>query len=115
MRILLVGSGAREHALAWRLQREGHVLVAAPGNPGIARHAALSPVALDDTAGLVALAHDARVDLVVVGPEAPLAAGLVDALGERDLAAFGPTRAAARLESSKVFAKEFLARYGLPT
>ncbi len=115
MRILLVGSGAREHALAWKLEREGHAVVAAPGNPGIARHASCMPVASDDRAGLVALARGERCDLVVVGPEAPLADGLVDALAADGILAFGPTRAAARLESSKVFAKEFLARHGLPT
>jgi phosphoribosylamine--glycine ligase len=115
MHILLVGSGAREHALAWRLAREGHTLVAAPGNPGIARHARCAPTPLADVEGLVRLARAEPADLVVVGPEAPLEAGLVDALAGAGVPAFGPTRAAARLETSKVFAKEFMARHGVPT
>src|SRR5882672_1741895 len=115
MHILLVGGGAREHALAWRLAREGHTLVAAPGNPGIARHARCEPTSLVDIHGLVRLARAERADLVVVGPEAPLLAGLVDALTRAGVPAFGPTQAAAQLETSKVFAKEFMARHGVPT
>ena len=115
MRILVVGSGAREHALAWRLARAGHELHAAPGNPGIARVARLHDARADDVAAQVALARALAVDLVVVGPEAPLALGLVDALDAAGIAAFGPTRAAAQLESSKVFAKEFMARHGIAT
>lgn len=111
MRILLIGSGAREHALAWRLASSHNEIHAAPGNPGIARVARCHDVAVDDLAAQVALARAHAVDLVVVGPEAPLAAGLVDALEAAGIHAFGPTRAAARLESSKVFAKEFMARH----
>ena len=115
MRILVVGSGGREHALAWRLARSGHEVLAAPGNPGIARVARCHDVAADDVPGLVRLAREESADLVVVGPEAPLALGLADALADAGVAAFGPTRAAARLESSKAFAKEFMARHEIPT
>jgi phosphoribosylamine--glycine ligase len=115
MRILVVGSGAREHALAWRLARSGHEVLAAPGNPGIARVARCHAVAADDLPGLVRLTQERGVDLAVIGPEAPLALGLVDALAQAGVAAFGPTRAAAQLESSKAFAKEFMARHDIPT
>ena len=115
MHILVIGSGAREHALAWHLARSGHQVEAAPGNPGIARVARCHDAKLDDVGGLVALAQALAVDLVVVGPEAPLAGGLVDALTDKGMLAFGPTRAATRLESSKVFAKEFMARHGIPS
>lgn len=117
MRILVVGSGAREHALAWRLARDRAVaaVLAAPGNPGLAEIGTTYGVKADDVAGLVALARAERVDLVVVGPEAPLALGLVDACAAAGLLAFGPTQAAARIEASKTFAKDLLARYGIPT
>jgi phosphoribosylamine--glycine ligase len=115
MKILLVGGGGREHALAWRLEREGHALVAAPGNPGIARHARCIATDALDVEALVTLAVHQRVDLVVVGPEAPLARGLVDALHAAAVPAFGPGAAAARLESSKAFAKEFMAQHAVPT
>jgi phosphoribosylamine---glycine ligase len=112
-RILIVGAGAREHALATALH--DHDLIIAPGNGGTARVARNVAVAATDIAGLVALAERERVDLVVVGPEAPLTLGLVDALAEKGIAAFGPSRAAARLEGSKAFMKEFLGRHGIPT
>lgn len=117
MRILIVGSGGREHALAWRLSQSPAVtaLHAAPGNPGIGQHAACHAVAADDVAGLVELARAHTIDLVVVGPEAPLAAGLVDALAAIGVAAFGPTRRAAQLEASKAFTKDFCARHAIPT
>jgi phosphoribosylamine--glycine ligase len=115
MKILVVGGGAREHALAWRLSHDGHDVLAAPGNPGIARVASLRPVAASDTPDLVALAQDEAVDLVVVGPEAPLAAGLADALLAGGVRVFGPSAAAARLESSKAFAKEIMAEARIPT
>jgi phosphoribosylamine--glycine ligase len=112
-RILIVGSGAREHALATALRE--HDLVIAPGNGGTAAIGRNVNVAITDVAGLVALAERERVDLVVVGPEAPLTLGLVDALAERSIPAFGPSRAAARLEGSKAFMKEFLRRHDIPT
>lgn len=117
MRVLVVGGGGREHALAWRLARDPSVeeVLAAPGNPGIAAVARCVPVAADDVPSLVALAADEDVDLVVVGPEAPLVAGLVDALEARGRLALGPRAAAARLEGSKAFAKQVMARAGVPT
>jgi phosphoribosylamine--glycine ligase len=117
MRVLVVGSGGREHALAWKLRQSPNVseLFLAPGNGGTARIAHNIPVKADDIPGLVRAAREHRADLVVVGPEAPLAAGLVDALAEEGIVAFGPTRAAARLESSKAFAKDFMARHSIPT
>jgi phosphoribosylamine--glycine ligase len=116
MRVLLVGGGGREHALAWKLRRTpGLELWAAPGNPGIAALARLEAVKADDVGGLCDLATRCDAELTVVGPEAPLCAGLVDSLAARGLAAFGPTREAAALEGSKAFAKEFMARHGIPT
>jgi phosphoribosylamine--glycine ligase len=118
LRILVLGSGAREHALAWRLARDegGHELRIAPGNGGT--DAVAERVVDLDPLDPVAVARHAgreRYDLVVIGPEAPLAAGVADALAQAGLPAFGPSRAAARLESSKAFAKEQLARAGVPT
>ena len=118
MKLLLVGGGGREHALAWRIGRErpDAVLHAAPGNPGIADlGATCHATKADDVPALVALAADLAVDLVVVGPEAPLALGLVDALRRRGIAAFGPTAAAAQLETSKAFAKALMAEVRVPT
>ncbi len=117
MRILVVGSGGREHALAWRLC-QGHdscKVFAAPGNPGIASIARCLPCAPTDIAGLMAAADEFNIDLTVVGPEAPLAAGIVDAFRARGLPIFGPTAAAAELETSKVFAKRLMRRHGIPT
>ncbi len=114
-RVIVVGSGAREHALAAALSSGGHEVVSAPGNAGTAVVGRNAPVGADDVAGLVDLAVRERADLVVVGPEAPLTAGLVDALAARGIRAFGPSRAAARLEGSKAFMKEFCARHGIPT
>ena len=117
MRFLVVGSGGREHALCWSLSGSPLVsaLFCAPGNPGIADHAKCVSIRADDIDRLVALAGRERIDLVVVGPEAPLAAGLVDRLRASGIRAFGPTAAAARLESSKAFAKEMCVRVGAPT
>lgn len=115
MRILIVGSGGREHALAWRLAREGHELLAAPGNPGLEEVAACERIAVDDLAGLVALAKERAVDLVVVGPEAPLVAGLADRLRQAGVPVFGPSAAGAQLEGSKVFSKQLFARHGIRT
>ena len=117
MRVLIVGSGGREHALAWKLKQSPLVreLFCAPGNAGIARLARCVPVAADDLEALVALAREHRIDLTVVGPEAPLAAGIVDRFQEAGLAIFGPGKAAAQLEASKVFAKQLMAKYRIPT
>jgi phosphoribosylamine--glycine ligase len=117
MKVLVVGGGGREHALAAALARDPVVkeLLAAPGNPGIAALAHCLPIAADDLAGLVAAAERERVDLVVVGPEAPLVSGLADRLRAAGIATFGPSAAAARLEGSKAFAKDFMRAHGIPT
>jgi phosphoribosylamine--glycine ligase len=117
VKALIVGGGGREHALAWKLKRDDPTieLLAAPGNPGIAELARCIPVALSDVARLVDLAAGERVDLVVVGPEAPLAAGLADALRARGIPTFGPSASAARVETSKRFAKEVMMDAGVPT
>ncbi|MBI4560408.1 MAG: phosphoribosylamine--glycine ligase [Candidatus Rokubacteria bacterium] len=117
MRVLVIGSGGREHALVWALARSPHVsaLYAAPGNPGMARHARCFPVKADDFDGLLALVRQERIDLTVVGPEQPLALGIVDAFQAQRHSIFGPTRAAAALEASKAFAKELMAKHGIPT
>ncbi len=117
MRILVVGGGGREHALAWKLAQSPEVsgLYAAPGNPGIAGLAECVPIKADAIADLGAFAARERIDLTVVGPELPLALGLADHFAERGLPVFGPIRAAAELEGSKVFAKQLFARYGIPT
>ncbi len=117
MRVLLIGSGGREHALAWGLARSPGLeqLHAAPGNPGIADLAECHDVAVGDLAGLTELASGLAADLVVVGPEAPLVAGLGDRLSDAGIACFGPGADAARLEGSKAFAKEVMAAAGVPT
>ncbi len=115
MQILVIGSGGREHALAWRLARAGHRIVAAPGNPGIEAIAECVPIAVDEHARLVELAATRRVDLVVVGPEAPLVAGLADQLRAAGVMTFGPGAHGARLEGSKLFSKQFFARHRIPT
>lgn len=117
MNILLIGSGGREHALAWKLVQSDKVkeLTVAPGNAGIAAIANIADVKADDTMGLVALAQRGQYDLVVVGPEQPLALGLVDELKLRGIPVFGPTKAAAQLESSKAFTKDLCDRYNIPT
>ena len=115
MKILVIGSGGREHALCWRLAQAGHALVCAPGNPGIAEIARCVPVAVDELDALVQLARDEAVALVVVGPEAPLVAGLADRLRAAGVPTFGPGADGARLEGSKAFCKEFFARHAIPT
>ncbi len=116
MRVLLVGSGGREHALAWKLAgSEGlEELHAAPGNPGIAALGPCHPVRAEDGEGLLALAGEIGVDLVVVGPEVPLVAGVADELRHAGIAVFGPSAAAARIEGSKSFAKEVMSAAGVP-
>src|SRR5579859_2130312 len=118
MNILLVGAGGREHALAWKIAASPLLtrLVCAPGNPGMATLAAeIRSVAATDVAGQVALAREIAADLVVVGPEIALEAGLADALAEAGIACFGASAAAARIETSKAFMKAFASRHGLPT
>jgi len=117
VKVLVVGSGGREHALVWKIrqsQRVAHV-VCAPGNGGTGEIAENVAIAADDIRGLASYANQARVDLTVVGPEQPLSDGIVDVFEARGLRIFGPTRAAAQLEASKVFAKELLDRHGIPT
>ena len=117
MNILLIGSGGREHALAWKIAQSPLLtrLVAAPGNPGIAEVCETRPVTATDVDGLAALAQEIAADLVVVGPESALEAGLADRLTELGIPCFGPTAEAAQLETSKAFTKAFCDRHGLPT
>jgi len=117
MNILVVGGGGREHALAWKIARSPLVtkLYCAPGNPGIAQVAECLPIAADDLGALREAAHARRVDLTVVGPEAPLAAGIVDEFRKDKRLIFGPHQAAARIESSKAFSKELMGRLRIPT
>jgi phosphoribosylamine---glycine ligase len=117
MKVLILGSGGREHALAWAVARSPRVtqVVCAPGNGGIAQIARCVPVNLKDVSAMVRLAEAEQPGLTIVGPELPLSLGIVDALQERGLRVFGPTRAAAMLESSKGFAKRFLQRHNIPT
>jgi phosphoribosylamine--glycine ligase len=117
VKVLVVGSGGREHALVWALSRSGDAVEihAAPGNPGIAAFAACHPARAEDPAAIVPLAAELDVDLVVVGPEAPLVIGLADALRRRGIAVFGPSAEAARIEGSKAFAKEVMDAAGVRT
>ncbi len=119
MKILLIGGGGREHALAWKLAQSSQVekLYAAPGNPGIAKIAKCECVALDveNLEAVANYAEEMSVDLTVVGPEAPLVAGLADVFKSRGLPVFGPSKAAAQLEGSKAFSKELMAKYNVPT
>jgi phosphoribosylamine---glycine ligase len=117
VKVLLVGSGGREDALAWKIA-QSHALTelhCAPGNPGIARHGNCHPVRAEDAEGLLGLARELAVDLVVVGPEVPLVAGVADALRKSGVAIFGPSRSAAAIEGSKSFAKEVMSAAGVPT
>ena len=117
MKVLVIGSGGREHALCWKLAQSPRLtdLFCAPGNPGIAALASLVPISTDDVQKLADFATDLKIDLTVVGPELPLTLGIVDEFARRGLAVFGPTRAAARLEGSKVYAKRFMEAHGIPT
>lgn len=117
MRVLLIGSGGREHALAWKLSQSPRLseLHAAPGNPGIARLGECHPVRAEDAEGLLDLAHALRVDLVVIGPETPLVAGVADELRHAGVSVFGPGKDAARIEGSKSFAKDVMRSAGVPT
>jgi phosphoribosylamine--glycine ligase len=117
MRILVVGSGGREHALAWKIAQSPLVkgLWAAPGNPGMARVASLLDVKPDDVEGIARAARSCSIDLVVIGPEVPLVAGLADRLGREGVPTFGPSAAAAEIEGSKAFAKEIMEAAGIPT
>ena len=117
MRVLIIGGGGREHALAWKLMQEEPTLelLAAPGNPGIAELAECISIGTGEIAALTALARDRSVDLTIVGPEAPLAAGIVDHFRAAGLPIFGPTKAAAEIETSKAFAKQLMLDEGIPT
>ena len=117
MNVLVIGSGGREHAMAWKIRQSPSVeqIFCCPGNAGIARDAVCRPGDVQDVHQLADLAAELRADLTVVGPEVPLAAGLADELRARGLPVAGPSQAAAQLESSKIFAKEFLRRHGIPT
>jgi phosphoribosylamine---glycine ligase len=117
MKVLILGSGGREHALAWAVSRSQRVteVICAPGNGGIAQVARCVPVDLKDVDAMVRLAEAEQPGLTIVGPELPLSLGVVDAFRERGFRIFGPTRAAAQLESSKAFAKQFMKRYQIPT
>jgi len=117
VRILVVGGGGREHALLWALRRDAPqaTLFCLPGNPGTATLATNLPGTTTDVEAVTTTAADQSIDLVVVGPEAPLAAGLVDRLAKAGIPVFGPTAAAARIESSKAYAKDLMARHGIPT
>ncbi|MCK5118743.1 MAG: phosphoribosylamine--glycine ligase, partial [Candidatus Latescibacteria bacterium] len=117
MKILVVGGGGREHTLVWKIAQSTEVgrLYAAPGNPGMAQLAECVDIGADDTDKLLAFAIRERIDLTVVGPEVPLALGIVDRFEERGLKIFGPSGKAAELESSKGFSKDLMAKYGIPT
>ena len=109
MKVLLVGSGGREHALTWKLAQSDSVseIVCAPGNPGMAKHAEIANVDAEDVDGILTLATEINADLVVVGPEAPLVDGLTDDLSARGITTFGPSAAAARIEGSKSWGQRF--------
>ncbi|MDQ0319382.1 phosphoribosylamine--glycine ligase [Pararhizobium capsulatum DSM 1112] len=117
MKVLLIGSGGREHALAWKLAQSPLLtaLYAAPGNPGIAEEATIVALNTDDNDAVVSFCRSEGIDFVVIGPEAPLVAGLADALRDAGIAVFGPSAAAAQLEGSKGFTKDICAKYGIPT
>jgi phosphoribosylamine--glycine ligase len=116
MKVLVIGSGGREHALAWRLARSPSVdeVISAPGNPGMAELGPTVPLKVDDLGGLADLATERNVDLTVVGPEVPLVEGIADVFAERGRRVFGPSKAAAEIEASKVFCRDLALRHGVP-
>ncbi|HID01394.1 MAG TPA: phosphoribosylamine--glycine ligase, partial [Piscirickettsiaceae bacterium] len=119
MKVLIIGGGGREHALAWKAAQSPKVdkVYVAPGNAGTALEPDMENVAIDatDIPALVSFARDNAIDLTIVGPEAPLVLGVVDAFADAGLKCFGPTKQAAQLEGSKTFTKDFLAKYNIPT
>jgi len=118
MNVLVIGSGGREHAIVWKVSQSPRLtkLYALPGNPGTAELAEnISGISVDDHAAVASFCKDKQIDLVIVGPEAPLAAGLVDSLSAQGIRCFGPSQAAAQIEASKSFAKDFMARHNIPT
>jgi phosphoribosylamine---glycine ligase len=118
MNVLVAGSGGREHAIVWKARQSPRLknLYVLPGNPGTARLAEnVSGISVDDHVAIVAFCQEKQIDLVIVGPEAPLARGLADSLSIREIRCFGPKQAAAQIEASKVFAKDFMARHNIPT
>src|SRR4029079_3359745 len=117
MRVLVVGQGGREHAICWKLKQSPQVkeIYAAPGNAGIAQVADCVPIGVADIIELADFAEQLKIDLTIVGPELPLTLGIVDEFQKRGLAIFGPTRLAAELEGPKVFSKEFMRKYSIPT
>ena len=117
MKVLVVGSGGREHAICWKLKQSPRVteLYCAPGNAGIGKDAECVPVSAEDIPGIVALAQEKAIDLAVIGPEVPLAMGIVDALEAVGVKTFGPNKKCSQLEASKAFTKSFLARHDIPT
>ena len=117
MKILVIGSGGREHALIWKLAQSPRAkkLYCAPGNAGISQQATCVPIRVDDLQGLQRFAEEERIDITVVGPEAPLALGIADVFRQNKLKVFGPTKNAARIESSKACAKDLMIRQKIPT
>ena len=117
MKILVVGSGGREHALAWKLAQSPRVqlVFVAPGNGGTALDPRIVNIAIEDPLALAEFAENEKIGLTIVGPEGPLAAGIVNVFRSKGLKIFGPTKEAAQLESSKDFAKSFMQRHGIPT
>ncbi|HHZ00132.1 MAG TPA: phosphoribosylamine--glycine ligase, partial [Tissierellia bacterium] len=117
MKILVVGSGAREHAICWKIKQSSILtsLYCAPGNAGIAQIAECVDIKADELEKLVDFCLDSKIDLVVVGPEAPLVAGLVDMLNEKGINAFGPVKAGAKFEGSKSYSKDFMKKYSIPS
>ncbi|HHZ83483.1 MAG TPA: phosphoribosylamine--glycine ligase, partial [Nitrospirales bacterium] len=117
MRVLVIGGGGREHALVWKISQSPRVtdIFCAPGNPGIATLAECVPIQAGNIQDLLSFARDQSIDLTVVGPEAPLADGIADTFRQARLRIFGPGRMAARIETSKVFAKDLMRRHGIPT